>query len=166
MKKSTVLIALLAAVVMATPAQAATVRLSTDQKAQLQYLVEEEKLARDVYNYLATTVTTRKFSNIAQSEQMHMDLVSSLLKTYGISNPTATRAPGVFKNATLASLYRSLTTSGALSYASAMQAGITIETLDIADLQDDIAANKRSDIGTVLSVLLRGSQNHLAAFSR
>lgn len=150
----------------ATPASAATVRLTANEKAQLQYLVQEEKLARDVYTYLGGIVGTRKFSNIAQAEQTHMNYVASLLRTYGVANPTIGAAPGEFKDQRLADLYRSLTTSGSASYVAALQAGIDIETMDIADLRVDIASTTRPDILTMLNALLRGSQNHLAAFTR
>ena len=64
------------------PSVAATTptRPTTAQKLQLQYLVEEEKLARDVYAYFAENVTSQKFSNIVKSEQTHMDAISALLK--------------------------------------------------------------------------------------
>lgn len=166
MRKTALFIAIAASMAAAAPAHAATITLSASEKANLVYLIEEEKLARDVYNFLAATVTSRKFANIAQSEQTHMNLVASLLKTYGITDPTKNEPVGVFKNATLASLYAQLTTSGSASYLAAMQAGVSIETLDIADLKQDIRETSRADIRTVMNALLRASQNHLAAFSR
>ena len=52
--------ALLGALALAPTANAAVpTTLTTTQKAQLKYLVEEEKLARDVYTYLSAQVTTR-----------------------------------------------------------------------------------------------------------
>jgi hypothetical protein len=74
----------------------AAVKLTTEQKKQLQYIVEEEKLARDVYNYIVANVTTQKFSNIVKSEQTHMDQVAALLKSYKVWNPTLNRKVGVF----------------------------------------------------------------------
>ena len=97
--KVAVAMAVIAAVGFAPMANAAT-RPTTSQKLQLQYLVEEEKLARDVYMYFAANVTTQKFSNILKSEQMHMDAIATVLKTYNYFNPTLTRAPGVFRDAT------------------------------------------------------------------
>ena len=143
-----------------------TVKLSTSQKIQLQYLVEEEKLARDVYTYLLATSGSQKFRNIASSEQTHMNLISGILKTYRISNPRIGEKPGVFKNATLANLYKKLIGSGKVDYAGAIAAGVTIEKLDIADLKNDIKAETASDVISVLNTLLQGSYNHLAAFTR
>lgn len=163
--KKTIGIAVVAALALSVaPAQAVT--LTTAQKSQLKYLVEEEKLARDVYAYLASNVTSQKFSNILKSEQSHMDQVSALLKTYGVSNPTLTRAAGVFYNKDLQALYNSLTKEGKASTVAAFGVGVKIENIDIADLQKDLKAKTPADVTSVLNILLKGSQNHLAAFSR
>lgn len=63
------------------PAQAATPTVSATTKAQLLYLVEEEKLARDVYAALDAVSVSPKFKNISGSEQTHMDAVAVLLLT-------------------------------------------------------------------------------------
>ena len=144
----------------------AATTLTLDQKKQLQYLVEEEKLARDVYSYLAANVTTQKFSNIAKSEQTHMTYIANLLKTYKVYNPAATTKPGVFRNAELQKFYNDLIASGKASVTAAFAAGVTIEQTDIADLQKDLKSNMPTDVRAVLETLLRGSQSHLAAFSR
>ena len=144
----------------------AAVTLTLDQKKQLQFLVEEEKLARDVYNYFATNVTSRKFANIAKSEQTHMTYIANLLKTYRVYNPAATTKPGVFRNADLQRLYNELIASGKVGISEAFAAGKLIEETDIADLQKDLASNMPADIQAALETLLRGSQNHLAAFTR
>lgn len=150
----------------APSAQAVTTKPTAAQKASLQYLVEEEKLARDVYAYLASHVTTQKFSNIVKSEQFHMDQIAALLKTYGIYNPTLTRKAGVFKNAELQKLYNTLTSEGSVGVVQAFGVGITIEEMDIKDLEVMLAKDMPSDMKIALDGLLYGSQNHLAAFRR
>lgn len=158
-----VLIALIATV---TPTQAATTSLTTAQKNQLKYLVEEEKLARDVYTYLAANVTSQKFSNIARSEQSHMDQVAALLKSYGVWNPTLTRPAGVFYNKDLQALYNALTKEGSSSQIAAFAVGVKIEEIDIADLEKDLKEKQPADVIAMMNNLLRASRNHLAAFSR
>ena len=145
-------------------ASAAT--LTSTQKAKLQYLIEEEKLARDVYAYLAANVTTRKFSNIVKSEQTHMDQISALLTTYKVTNPTLNKPAGVFTNTTLAKLYKSLTIQGKASSLEAFNVGVTIEKMDIGDLVEIRKLFTQSDVLAAIDLLDKGSQNHLAAFSR
>lgn len=158
-------LAVIAAVGFAPLANAAT-RPTTAQKLQLQYLIEEEKLARDVYLYLAENVTSSKFSNIAKSEQAHMDQIAAVLKTYNYFNPTTTRAPGVFRDKSLQALYNTLIAQGSVDVAAAFQVGRDIENLDIKDLQVMLKATMPADMKLALDNLLKGSYNHLAAFSR
>ena len=163
--RAAVALAVIAAIGMAPMANAAT-RPTTAQKLQLQYLVEEEKLARDVYAYLSANVTSQKFSNIVNSEQTHMDQISALLKTYNYFNPTTTRAAGVFRDKSLQALYNTLIAQGSVDVAAAMQVGRDIENLDIKDLQVMLKATMPADMKLALDNLLKGSYNHLAAFSR
>jgi hypothetical protein len=102
-------IALIATVI---PAQAATPTVNATVKAQLLYLIEEEKLARDVYAALDAVSISPKFKNISGAEQTHMDYISALLVTYGIKNPTIGKKAGVFTNKSLAALYKTLVTKG------------------------------------------------------
>jgi hypothetical protein len=150
---------------MAPMANAAT-RPTLAQKLQLQYIVEEEKLARDVYLYFAANVTSTKFANIARAEQTHMDLIAGVLKTYNYFNPTLTRAPGVFRDQTLQSLYTALIAKGSTDIWAAYQVAIEIETLDIGDLQNILDDAMPADMKYALDRLLNGSINHLAAFNR
>ncbi len=163
-----VVAALLGALAMAPGASAAvTSRPTTAQKLQLQYLVEEEKLARDVYAYLAANVTSQKFSNIVKSEQTHMDNVAAVLKTYNFFNPTTTRAAGVFRDQELQALYNQLTAQGSASVADAFGVGVAIEKLDISDLEKMLKVTSMpADMRAMMELLLKASYNHLAAFQR
>ena len=143
----------------------AAIRPTLAQKLQLQYLVEEEKLARDVYSYLAANVTSMKFVNIARSEQTHMDLIAGVLKTYNYYNPTLVRKAGVFRDASLQSLYNDLTARGKAGVIEAFGVGVAIETLDINDLEEMLEDSMPADMKYALDRLLAGSKNHLAAFT-
>ena len=68
-------------------------------------LREEEKLARDVYLYLYTEWDQWIFSNIAKSEQQHMDAVKGLLDKYQIDDPVNPDIQGIFKDPHLQDLY-------------------------------------------------------------
>jgi len=53
---------------------------------------------------------------------------------------------------------------GQTSLIGALTVGATIEDLDIADLQQRIAATDNADIALVFGELMKGSRNHLRAF--
>ena len=166
-KISAVLTATLLAVVALAPgASAATpTTLTTTQKAQLKYLIEEEKLARDVYTYLAKNVTTQKFSNIARSEQTHMNYISALLTKYKLTNPTKGKAAGVFVNKEIQGLYNTLTKEGNAGVLEAFGVGVKIEVIDIASIEKLLTKAMPADVKVALELLLAASQNHLEAFS-
>ncbi len=138
--------------------------LSQAESDGLLFMYEEEKLARDVYNYFSTLYTQPMFSNIASSEQTHMDSVKALLDRYDLAVPVADTA-GVFNNADLKQLYTDLIKSGSQSLADALLAGAAIEEIDILDLKERLAQVDQADIRQVYESLLYGSYNHLNAFS-
>ncbi len=132
----------------------------------LAYMREEEKLARDVYLALYETWNIPVFNNIARSEAQHMDSIKLLLDRYGLEDPAADSAPGVFENPELQKLYDSLTEEGRSSIVAALNIGATIEDLDIKDLQDALAESDNKDIGILYQNLMKGSRNHLRSFLR
>ena len=147
-------------------AQGVSATLPAGTKASLIFMVEEEKLARDVYTTLYAKTGLRQFANISKAEQTHMDLMKSLLKTYGIKDPTIGKAVGKFNNAALTALYKKLIASGSVSLVAALDAGIAVEKKDIADLEKILKVTQPADVKLVLDRLLAGSYNHLAAFTR
>jgi hypothetical protein len=138
--------------------------LSADESAALLYMLEEEKLARDVYNTLYATWNIPTFQNIAASEQMHMDQIALLLTRYSLTDPA--QAPGVFTDAKLQNLYNQLVAKSNLSVGDALKVGGAIEEIDIRDLQTRLAQTDNADIQQVYTNLMNGSYNHLNAFSR
>ena len=161
-----VAVALFGTLALAPGASAATpTYLTTTQKAQLKYLIEEEKVARDVYTYLSTKVTTRNFSNIARSEQTHMNYIATLLTKYKQVNPTTGKAAGVFVNKDIQALYNTLTAEGAAGLLQAYGVGVKVEEVDIASLKELLAKAMPADVKAALDLLLAASYNHLEAFS-
>jgi hypothetical protein len=138
--------------------------LTDDEKYWLNYMREEEKLARDVYLSLGSRWNLPIFSNIAQSEQVHMDSVKTLLDRYGLPDPAAGKAQGEFTDPVLQKLHDDLIAQGSVSQVEALKAGVLIEETDINDLNTAIAATTHNDIKTVYENLLQGSMNHLNAF--
>ena len=150
-----------------TGAPSTGAELSEAERDGLLLMREEEKLARDVYLALADAWDIRVFSNIARSEQTHMDRMADLLAGYGIADPIAeTAASGEFESPVLSELYEGLMERGLRSPQEALLVGRDIEVLDIRELENLMAATDEEEIQLVYGNLLRGSENHLAAFNR
>ena len=149
------------------------VSLSADQDAHLsatevyylEFMREEEKLARDVYIEMYELWGLPVFSYISESEQRHMDAVKRMLDAYGLVDPVEDEnAVGVFQSSELAALYSVLIDEGELSLMSALRVGALIEEVDIEDIQHAIDATDQEDIRSVYESLMCGSRNHLRAF--
>lgn len=140
--------------------------LSEEEIAGLQFMREEEKLARDVYMALYDQFGIRAFDNITNSEQSHTDAVLRLLDVYAIADPGENKQPGVFMNPELQALYNQLIADGSESVVAALRVGALIEEVDIIDLQKEAAKTIHEDILAVYQNLERGSRNHLRAFVR
>ncbi len=145
----------------------ATTKISTminDKEIELlKHMREEEKLARDVYKYLYDKHKFFAFNNIMQSEQMHMDLILTLLDQYNIPDPASTEY-GVFNNPELQKLYDQLVAQGNQSLIEALKVGATIEDVDIKDLVEYQKDTTNPTILAVLENLTCGSRNHMRAF--
>ncbi len=142
-----------------------TTALSAAEKDGLVVLREEEKLARDVYLKLAEKWDLPIFTNIAASEQRHMDAVKNLIDKYGLEDPVKDNTIGKFTNTAFADLYTQLVDRGNESLADALQVGVFIEKLDIDDIALLLEDVTHRDIERVYTNLLAGSNNHLAAFN-
>jgi hypothetical protein len=159
------LVLLICVVLISVPPVSAQTSPGGEETDQLVYMREEEKLARDVYQVLGQSSQLPIFANIAESEQRHMDAVLAMLNMLGIADPVGENPPGVFSDSTLQSLYDQLIAQGAAGSLEALEVAIFIESTDISDLQNAIDTTTSTALARLYSNLLRGSQNHLSAFS-
>ena len=140
--------------------------ISQQVKNDLIQLREEEKLARDVYLHLYAHWGQWIFSNIAGSEQQHMDAVKGLLDKYQIDDPVDLDIQGHFEDQELQALYNYLIARGSESKVDALYVGATIEDLDIFDIYEMMLnATEFEDIYNVYENLSKGSRNHLRSFA-
>jgi hypothetical protein len=138
--------------------------LNEADKEALIFMREEEKLAHDVYLMMYELWGLPIFQNISSSEQSHTEAVKTLLDGYNVPDP-ASDEQGVFTNPDLQVLYNELVAQGSQSLSDALLVGAAIEEIDILDLQERLAQTDNADIQHVFTNLLKGSGNHLRAFT-
>lgn len=139
---------------------------SADETALLlSYLIEEEKLAHDVYTVLYEEYGSQVFGNILESETKHQDQVLVLLDNYNLEDPRSSEL-GVFNDPELQQLFDTLISKGMLSEKDAFEVGVMIEEKDIADITSQLENASESDVIETLERLRSGSENHLRAFNR
>ena len=136
--------------------------LTEADEVALLFMLEEEKLARDTYNYLDNLWSINQFSNIKKSEQSHMDAISNLLEQNDIAYTIL--PDGEFENTELQELYNHFKVEGTNSKSLALQIGATIEDLDIVDLKIFTKETTNTAIIEVFNSLECGSRNHLRSF--
>ena len=137
--------------------------LSEDEISYLNFVREEEKLARDVYQLMYETYGAKIFTQIAVSEQQHMDTMLKMLDKYGLPDPASAES-GVFNNGELQALYDFLVNWGDDSYVDGLKVGVLIEETDIDDIGQAILFTQHVDLVTAYERLIEGSKSHLAAF--
>ena len=134
--------------------------LTENEIADILFLLEEEKLARDVYLFSFEKYGNSIFHNISKSEQQHMNQVLNLINLYGLTN-VASLETGIFNNSELQNLYNSLIEKSSISLADALKVGATIEDLDINDIEHMEFSTNNKDLLIILANLKCGSRNHL-----
>jgi hypothetical protein len=139
--------------------------LDETEIANLIFIREEEKLARDVYVVLYEKWGDPVFANIIESELRHMDAVGNLLQSFGIPDPITSGAIGDFTNEGIRSLFDLLTAWGMESEADALLVGCYIEEYDILDIWEAHEETDEARIQRVYQNLYEGSYNHLNAFA-
>lgn len=139
--------------------------LSAPEASGLQFMREEEHLAREVYRRSAALWSDWPlFGNIATSEATHTAAVKQLLDRYQLVDPLAGVVDGELATPVFRSLLAQLAQSSARSVKEALAVGVEIEELDLRDLREALAASDNADIAWVYDSLQRGSRNHLRSF--
>ena len=162
MKTRIITQAIAAAVLLGSLASNASALTASEASAIL-FMKQEEKLARDVYKNLYAQWGKSIFSNIAASEQNHMNAVDGLIRRYQLKDTTPADA-GKFTYPELQELHDQLVADGAASLTAALKVGVLIEETDIADLRESLKTTRERPVKNVFSNLLRGSLNHITAF--
>jgi hypothetical protein len=138
--------------------------LSDDERENLVYIREEEKLACDTYLKLYEEHGVEIFATIALSEDRHMEAMLNMLLLYDVPDPVGNNAVGEFTDEAIGKLYLRLVNKGLESLEDALEVGVIIETKDINDLQMAILATQKDPLINAYSNLLEGSRRHLEAF--
>ena len=137
--------------------------LTAEELKSMQFMREEEKLARDVYKALFEKWNLVVFRNISAIEETHFTAIGTLLTRYGAVDPAQSIA-GFYTDQALNALYNQLLAKGMQSAQDALVVGISIEKKDIADLESALNTATKFDIKRVYNSLMNGPFNHLVAF--
>lgn len=134
----------------------------------IQFMYNEERLAKDVYLDIYKRQPVKQLTKIAQqAEVKHIAAVNQLASKYGLN--TGSYPNGKYPEQELQSLYNKLYSKGIRSQKDALEVGCMVEVVDIDDLNKYIGQAQASNAQDVLSVfnyLRKGSYNHYWAFDK
>lgn len=144
----------------------AAVEVDPDLAGNLEFMVEEERLAHELYTLFANEYPEASiFASIARSEERHMEAVARQLDLRGLDDPGEGLEPGDYAVDELDELYATWSVQGLEGVEAALQVGIDLEKADIADLEEALGDPSTQPVERVLSALLAGSRHHLRAFT-
>lgn len=145
-----------------------SIALSDAEIENLLYMYQEEKLAMDVYDNFYEQYQVDVFDKISNSELNHMTKIGEILTAYNINIEAYQNLDaGEFLNDELQELYNSLIELGSESVTDALEVGVSIEIIDIADLNEELTNDYvNENIVDVYTHLEDASQNHLDAFTK
>lgn len=144
----------------------AAVEVDPDLAGHLEFMVEEERLAHELYTLFANEYPEASiFASIARSEERHMEAVARQLDLRGLDDPGEGLEPGDYAVDELDELYATWSAQGLEGVEAALQVGIDLEEADIADLEEALGDPSTQPVERVFSALLAGSRHHLQAFT-
>lgn len=161
--------------------------LDYNEQSHLNFMREEEKLARDVYLTLGTMYPNSPiFGNIDDSEQKHADAVKAMIEKYGMADPNTNDNVGTYTGEDygwyFTEKYNQLVERASISELEALYVGAFIEELDMMDInqcpqvivETDNGINDVSECGKIYTdnadvqrlynSLLDGSDSHLEGY--
>jgi len=145
--------------------QTVTATYSAEAIAELKFMIEEEKLAGDIYEVFYNMYGLKIFNNIAQSEDQHFNALINQAETIGLDVDQFLFAPvGSFDDPELQEMYDTLLAQGSVSETAALEVGKAIEEKDMVDIAAAIEDVEGTTLAEVYDSLLTGSSYHLEAF--
>lgn len=141
--------------------------LTAEQAADLTFSRDEERMALELWTLFDEVYgeQTEIFGTIAESEQSHFDAIGDKLDKYALPDPSEGMDSDEYTDPAIQALYDEWESRGLTSLDEALQVGIELETVDIADLEEKIAKDNPADVEQVYVNLCEGSYDHLAAFT-
>ena len=163
--------------------------LDYNEQTHLEFMREEEKLARDVYMELGAMYPDHPiFGRIDDSEQKHTDAVKAMIEKYSLQDPSTNDNVGVFTGENygwyFTEKFKQLVERASTSELEALYVGAFIEELDMMDINqcpkvivetengiNDITEcgkiyTDNADVSSLYASLLDGSDSHLEGYVR
>lgn len=147
------------------PTATTSLILSETAATMLQFQIDEERMAGEIYRSLGELWDLLVFDNIQRAEARHQAALELLAERAGLAVATETEA-GRYLTAEVQARYDALIDLGRSSADAALKVGAFVEEQDIVDLRILVATTDSAELQAIVATLEAGSRNHLRAFVR
>lgn len=139
--------------------------LAADQLDAFLFLLEEEKLAGDLYDLFYETSGLKVFDRISNSEDNHFDNLAAQADKLGVDISAILALPdGEYVNPEVQAMYDAWSVEGVASTQTAIEIAVEIETTDIEGLKDAAESVDVASLETAYLALAEASARHLDSF--
>jgi hypothetical protein len=130
------------------------------------YLVEEEKMIRDVIAFFWQNYDVRVFERITGTEQSHMNMIRTVLSASSVRPPSFPVQAGNYSNSNLKTIYTDMT-HDVTSLHDALLNSAALAEISILDLRDAITdlSGAQPTLSTLYNSLLYASVDNLRSFA-
>lgn len=141
--------------------------LNSNEQGELLYLLEQIKLAGNLYGVFAESWDHPIFQKATVAKRQHQTSLLSLLQCYTIDTSSYEALPaGDYANSQLDDLYQSLVTQGASSLNDALEASGLVEEETIGNIAKLATTTTNDSLSCRLANLKRGTAKQLRSFAR
>lgn len=140
--------------------------LTNKETDDLLYLVEEEKMTRDVIAFFLQSYDVRVFERIMTMERRHMNMIRRAMSTSRVAHPTFPVQAGNYTVSNLRTIYTDMT-QDVTTLQDALLNAAALAEISIIDLRDAISdlSGVQPRLATLYNSLLLASEGNLRSFA-
>lgn len=135
--------------------------LNDQAKQKIIYMIEGEKLARDLYYKFSDKYDYPNFEQLYKAEQTQKQALQKLAEKYGLENPAAKKGIGEFKNPQIQNYYDSYLKQGNKNLSEAIKSSNKAEEIAALIYPQALSKTNKKDVKFVLKRLNIAAKNHL-----
>lgn len=142
------------------------ITISAEESKQVIQILEQRKMARDLYYKLYKTWHSDTFKRLSDSEQIYLNSLKKLTTKLNIIDPTIDDTKGVFSSDYITKLYIDFSKIGLSSDYEAFRIAATVQDLMINDINQLLNSSSDKSIIDAMNNTKQGSISHLRACNR
>lgn len=140
--------------------------LSSDEKDSIKYMVESEKLSRDLYQKLYELWELEIFNDLYKIEITHNNAVKKLAELEELIEENSVDNPGEFKSAYFDRVFKDFSETSNKSFYDAIYVAATMEEMAIFDIMEYEATTGNETLAKMLLDLKYGAMSNLRKLNK